>query len=472
MTADVINFQKEKARRGVAFETGDHVELAAALLNNIDAPAVADLGNLYAYQEKIGIWELVDPDYSSRVIQAFSGMQTIGEPSRKIKIRATDVKGAIQLAHARVGRRGFFDEAPHGLAFANGFLKIHNGTVQIVPHHERHGARFAYPYPCDESATCPLWEQSLIDAFRGDPDPDEKIAAIQEFAGASILGIATRYAKALVLYGFGANAKTVIAEVIGACFPPGSSCSIPPHTWSDEYRMALLAGKLINIVGELPDSDIMDGASFKDTVDGSQKTARQIREAPFTFHPRAGNIFLANKLPGSNDHSHGFWRRVLVITFNRTFQEYEQDVNLADRIIKTELPGVVAWMIKGAKRAIFQGHYTIPSSAIDAMQAWKHASDPISLFVVEKMRNIREASERVSCKEAFSAYTSWAEAGRFKVMSITSFGKRMAGLGFPSEATHDGYVYPLALLTLGEKAPPPVPTGKVAPDPAEDFPRE
>lgn len=470
MTAAVVDITSAKGKRAsVAFDTGDHVELAAALLNRLDVPCVADHGELYAYNESAGIWSVVDTNHLSRIVQGFSGAMTFSEPPRKVKIRSGDVKGTIELAMAKVGRRGFFDQAPHGLAFENGFLRIHEGVVQVVPHAEQHGARFAYAFPCDESATCPLWEQCLLDAFTGDPDPDEKIAAIQEFAGASIMGLATRYQKALVLYGFGANAKSVVAEVLGACFPPGSSCSISPQTWSDEYRMALLAGKLINIVGELPDSDIMDGASFKDTVDGSQKTARQIREAPFTFTPRAGHIFAANKLPGSNDHSHGFWRRMLVITFNRTFQEYEQDVGLTDRIIKTELAGIVAWLVKGAKRAIFQGRYTMPPSSIAAMQAWKHAADPISLFVTEKLRNVRRAEERALCKEVFQAYISWAEAGRFKVMSITSFGKRMAGLGFPSEAGHDGYVYPLALLTMGEKTEPPTPQGQA--DPAENFER-
>lgn len=462
-------------RENIAFITGDHTEMARALLAELGPPEFmrAAHNTLYAYDDKLGIWQPADRARASQIVQGFSGKMTMTDPPRPIRVRASDVSGAIQLAQDRVTVPEFFDKAPHGLAFSNGFVRLVKGQLRCVPHSPSHGARYAYPFAVDDGATCPQWEQCLLDAFAGDGDAGEKIAAIQEYAGASLLGFATRFTRAIVMFGNGANAKSVIAEVVASAFPPGSTCAIPPQTWGNEYRLALLAGKLLNVVNELPEADILAGETFKGIVDGNQTTARPIREAPFDYHPRAGHLFAANRLPQSNDQSHGFWRRMMVIEFNRTFAAHEQDTMLADRIIREETPGVVAWMLAGARRVIYQGQLTIPPSSISAVRNWQHSSDPVSLFVAEKTRTARDHGDRSSCGTMFEAYTSWAEKNRFKVMSSSSFGRRIAGLGFPSEATHDGYVYPLALLTTGEKPSPPIQLGsELGPDPAEDFSRE
>jgi hypothetical protein len=58
-------------------------------------------------------------------------------------------------------------------------------------------------------------------------------------------------------------------------------------------------------------------------------------------------------------------------------------------------------------------------------------------------------------------------------MSSASFGRRMSGLGFPSEAGHECYFYPVRLLALGEKPDPIVmPEDKpAAADAAEEWTR-
>ena len=478
MTA-AIDLDTERAlrapRENVAFVTGDHAEMACALLAELGPPEFmrAAHNTLYSYDERLGIWQPADRSRASIIVQSFSGRMTMTDPPRPIRVRASDVAGAIQLAQDRVTVPEFFDKAPHGLAFSNGFVRLVQGQLRLVPHSPSHGARYAYPFACDDGATCPQWEQCLLDAFRGDADAGEKIAAIQEYAGASLLGFATRFTRAIVMYGNGANAKSVVAEVIASAFPPGSTCAIPPQTWGNEYRLALLAGKLFNVVNELPEADILAGETFKGIVDGNQTTARPIREAPFDYHPRAGHLFAANRLPQSNDQSHGFWRRMMVIEFNRTFATHEQDTTLADRIIREETPGIVAWMLAGARRAILQGQLTIPPSSVSAVRNWQHASDPISLFVAEKTRRPKLDETRSTCAEVFDAYATWAEKNRFKVMSSASFGRRMSGLGFPSEAGHECYFYPVRLLALGEKPDPIVmPEDKPsAQDPAEDWTR-
>jgi len=444
------------APRARSFEQGDHVELGSALLEQLpsDAPPIADLGALHTYSAGTGVWRRSDRSDASKIVQGFSGCSVVGEGKPKpLRLRKSDVCGSIDLAHDQAARVGFFDAAASGLAFSNGFVRLAGDNIAVEPHDPENAARFSYPFAFDVKTAAPKWKACLDDAFQGDADAAEKIACLQEMAGASLFGFATRYQKAIVMFGVGANAKSTIATVIEAAFPEGSTCAVAPQTWGNEYRLALMAGKLLNVVSELPEADILAGEEFKSMVDGSMKTARPIREAPFTFRAKAGHLMNANRLPGSNDQSHGFWRRMIVLTFNRTFAEHEQDSKLAERIIAAELAGVVAWMIEGARRVLAQGRYTKVPSSDAAVANWKRGADPVAQFVKEKTRPIKSIDEREKAKDLFDSYVEWAEKNRFKVMSSHTFGMRMRGIGVGSQHTRTGEVYPVVLLRVGEMPP-------------------
>lgn len=455
------------ARPPLRFERGDHVELAARLLDELaedsDARPLADLGTLHTYDDAAGTWTAVERARASRAVQRFSGALCGGEKPRPLCIRAQDVNGAIRLATDQAEREGFFDAPAAGLAFGDCFVRLEGDRLTTEPHSPGHAARFAYPFKFQETAECPRWLACLAEAFRGDVEVAEKIACLQEFAGASLFGIATRFQRAIVLFGTGDNAKSTVASVIAAAMPRGSACAVPPQSWGSEYRLALMSGKLLNVVSELPEADILDGETFKSMITGDLMTARPIREAPFTFTARAGHLFAANRLPGSNDQSHGFWRRMIVITFQRVFTEAEKTPGLAESILAEELPGIVAWVIAGARRLLAQGRYTIPVSSSATVTAWKRGADPVAQFVEEKTRPPKDYRERETARSLFDAYVAWAEANRFKVMSSHTFGMRLRAIGYGSEHTRTGEVYPVTLLRIGEVA--------ADEDPAEDYDR-
>lgn len=167
--------------------------------------------------------------------------------------------------------------------------------------------------------------------------------------------------------------------------PDGSTCAIAPQVFEQEYRRAMLAGKRLNFVSELPEAEILASESFKSIVDGSLITARHIREAPFQFCPVAGHYDAANKLPGTNDTTHAFFRRFMIVGFNRNFQDDPtRDPLIAKKIIAAELPAIVGWVPDGAARLIAAGKYTIPASHFEAMAAWRRGADQVAQFVAER----------------------------------------------------------------------------------------
>lgn len=433
-----------------AFRRGDHVELAKALLGRIGKrmgkPVIGDLGALHSYDSARGVWRPIESEAQSRIVQSFAD-SPCGDKGDPLKISAGDVSGATKLALARVAKPGFFTDAPVGIAFRNGFLRLTSSGFVLEPHSPESRCLFGLPFEYKEPDMS-VWLGFLRALFRDDVDRDEKIDCLAEFFGGSLLGLATDYDKSVVAVGNGDEGKSTLAQIVVAAFPPGSITTIPPQLMGQEYRRADLAGKRLNVVNELPESTILDSESFKAIVSGDLIDARHIREAPFRFKPVAGHYFAANKLPGTRDQTRGFWRRFIVITFNRTFEgDPERDPLIGERIKAEHLPSVVWWLLKGAERLLQRGRYTLPSSHEAALAAWKLESDQVAEFLdaCATPVTLRIGEDKGTLAQVvYMLYRQWSlMAGHRNLLSSKAFGARLRLLKVEPQHTRDGALYPI-----------------------------
>ena len=453
--SEPIDLNAAKAKRRKPFERGDHVELAVRLVSILrdDAPTVFTDGQLWQYDDAAHIFKSVDSARVSQILQDFAGITINSGKPHPLRLKAADVSGATQLAHHRVTEPDFFLQAPRGIVFGNGFVQVTTEGIELKGHSPDHRARFAYPFAFDRDARPQRFLRYLDEVFRDDEDRADKIKLVQDYGGTALLGLSTRYQQALVLKGDGDNGKSVLCMIIEAAMPPGSTCSIPPQDFAQEYRRAMLAGKLLNVVSELPESEILESEAFKDIVAGDSTTGRHIRQAPFTFRATAGHVFSANRLPGTVDQSHAFWRRFLVLTFNRIFTEHEKDRTLARHIVDHELGAVVSWLLIGGHRVELLKHYTLPASHLAALESWKHHADQIRVFIDDRCDRLPPETESCDWERAdplYRRYRNWASDNGHKALSSISFAERMRILGLPRKHTRSGNVYPVRLKGVEE----------------------
>jgi P4 family phage/plasmid primase-like protien len=452
----VVEFEaaKKRAKRNArasatgTFERGDHVEIAGRLVSTLreTSPTVYADGKMYAYSDDCGIFEAVDPARMSRIVQSFAG-SPVGEKGKTLALKASDVHGAIKLAGDQAAEPEFFASAHRGIAFADGFVEVTHENIIKREHSPDHRARFVYGFEYVETAAPTRLLEFFVQVFRGDDDRAEKIRLVQEYLGISLLGLATSYQRALVFLGDGANGKGVLQSVAERCFPPGSVASVPPQDAGQEYRRAMLAGKLLNVVSELPEADIMDSESWKTLVAGDTMTGREIRQSPFTFKPLAGHVYSANRLPGTTDQSHGFWRRLIVITFGRIFEESEQNPRLADELV-TEQPAIVSWFLAGAQRALAQGGFTVPASSAAAKERWQMAADQVRAFVSDSCTRLpldAATYDWTPARQLYRAYRVWAVENGHRPVNANKFSERMKLLGLEVRHDRTGNRYPVRL---------------------------
>jgi P4 family phage/plasmid primase-like protien len=459
--ADPVTGVRKKFYR---FRHASHVELAKALVSQLEvihearvwAP-VYDEGALHCYSPKIGIWERVGDVIAGKLVQAFDG-DAVGQS--RLKLKDKDILGALSCARREVWRDGFFSTAPPGLVFKDTHISIVDGVIKKSPHSTDNRARFAYDFEYVEDEPV-AFLKAIRGMFKPDTDIEEKVRFIGEFAGVSLLGSATRLQRWVLLKGLGDDGKSTLIEMIRGAMPKGSTCSIKPEELENEYNRADLAGKLLNTVTEVRQRDVLDAETLKAVVAGDVMRGREIRQSPIDFHPKAGHIMAANGYPRFSDASHGFWRRPVVVTFNRRFTgDPERTVGLAEIILAQERPRIVCWLIRQGAIALGRGAFIEPTSHYRAVSEWRGETDAVYeyveavLMVADDLTKVAPLSGWTSSGKLYERFIEWAGATGHKGMSTTAFGRRLTELGHPWGKDRFGnHLRPLRIKRPGEKKP-------------------
>lgn len=429
-------------------DSDPHVaEVALHDLESHGHRCVYDRGELWRYHDSWGYWRPVPDRVSKTLICSYDGeMIASGTRPRPFMVTMRKVGSVLDAVRAGRDTPGWFDKEAAGLTFQNGFATVVNGDVALLGHHPRFRATRALDMVYRPGGRPSRFLAFLDSCFRHDPDKDEKIACLQEFVGACLMNEATRYQRGLVLIGVGANGKSTFLNIISRLFENRMITSIPPQDMSNEYRRAMLAGSRLNVVSELPESEIFSSEAVKAMISGDQVVARNIREAPFTFFPRAGHVFAANNLPNVTDLTDGFFRRWLIVSWDRTFAEHEQIKTLAEDIYKTELAEIATWALEGAARLQRNRSYTTPHSMESWVKEWRSNSDQVMAFLAARyiwppLEN--GTPQSIPASELYADYHGWSLSNGHRPMTSTKFGKRVKNLGVPWSTNNRGTMYHL-----------------------------
>lgn len=436
------------------FALGSESEIATALLEVLgrDRELVHDRGDFYEYHPDRGIWCAISDDAVLTAVRQFDGAEIHDEDDEEKVIRLSNAKarGAIKFAVAELRERTprFFDEAPPGVALADYFLAVTAQGVDFRPLAPENRQTFALPFRYDPEARAERWDRFLVEVFEGDPDAEQKRAFLQEFIGACLFGLAVRYEICVFLPGGGGNGKSQFVKVVTALFPPAAVTGVTPQRFSDLRHRAMLAGRRLNAVTEVPEHDLMDTEGLKALVSGDELMAEPKYRDPFKFKPTAGHLFAANKLPTTADATRGFWRKVEVIAFNRQFDDSpRRQLGLAEQIIEAELQGVLTWAVTGAHRLVQQGRYTAVPSSADVKAKWKRESNSVELFGEEALERCSFDDARSRSSELYDLYKAWTRRFGYRTVSLVKFSQTLVGLSYERKEDKAGTWFAVSIKT-------------------------
>lgn len=273
----------------------------------------------------------------------------------------------------------------------------------------------------DGSAQCPRWQQFLDEVF-GD---SELIDFVQRAVGYSLTGDTSEQVL-FIPYGNGANGKSVFLSIAqdilgdyGGNTPFATLELLDHHGPSND--LAAIAGKRLITASESRENARMNEARVKALTGGDVLTARFLFGEFFSFQPKAKLWLAVNHKPNVSDDSYGFWRRIRLIPFTRTFGPDKADPRLLEKL-REELPGILAWAVRGCLEWQSRG-LEPPAPVKDATEAYRVESDPLARFLEERCQ-IGE-DKQTSASELRKAYETWCAANGEKEISSTAFGRRL-----------------------------------------------
>jgi len=235
--------------------------------------------------------------------------------------------------------------------------------------------------------------------------------------------------KTLILYGTGANGKSVFFEIVNELLGTEniSNFSLNSLTDTNGYYRAMIANKLVNYASEL--NGKMQTDLFKQMASGEPIEARLPYGNPMTLNQYAKLIFNTNELPKDIEHTNAYFRRFLIVPFDVTIPEHKQDKELSKKIIESELSGVFNWILQGLNRLLEQKNFTECEAVNKALEDYKTESSSIKLFLSEYDYQPHPESF-ILFKELYSDYKQFCFDDGMTAFKKINFSKQLKTMGF------------------------------------------
>ncbi|WP_112182535.1 DNA primase family protein [Paraliobacillus zengyii] len=287
------------------------------------------------------------------------------------------------------------------------FINLKNGMLNLSTYVlEEHSPFFLstvqLPIEYDSSAVSPKFLTFMQEITLNDA---ELIDVHQELIGYLLTG-ETKAEKAVYYFGRGANGKSVLATVITNIVGPANVSSVTLASFNDPFGMENLMGKSLNIAAENEmGGKALKTENFKAIVSGDNININIKYRPAISYQPFCRLVFLVNSLPDSIDVTSGYFRKLLIIPFRRTFSKDERNVNLKDELLE-ELPGILNWAIEGLIRLKQNSYQFSHSKTIEEChRSYYVEQNPVKEFFQEHVSIVEGA--RTKQADFYQIYLRW-----------------------------------------------------------------
>lgn len=309
------------------------------------------------------------------------------------------------------------------LNLKNGLLNIY--TRELKPHTPQFVSLVQSPVEYDPKAECPVW-RGCIKAWVEGPEEDKKAQLLQQFSG-YCLSSSMQYDKALFLVGDGGNGKSTFVDTISMVIGPDATSHIDLEGLYGQYGMKGLIGKRLNIIEEVH-GNYYQGNKLKKLISGEPVTIDMKYKDQFSFRPQAKFIFAVNIMPRVDDTSTATERRICSILFRNNFRNNPNTTLRSDKgLLATELPGILNWMLDGAKNLSESVGFVVTQEQIAMLAEYRQENSSVEGFIAMCVEMDEEAT--VDVRDLYDEYKSYCIKDGRKFKGAIVFAKEMRAYG-------------------------------------------
>jgi len=326
-----------------------------------------------------------------------------------------------------------FDKNIYLLNFQNGTVDLHTGVIHEYRREDMITRMCAVDYNPD--ALCPLWDAFLLKIFDNDND---MIKYLQKFIGMSYTGDVSEELFH-IFHGRGANGKTTFLNtqnlILGGDYFKimGVESLLKRGQKTIANDIARLQGTRIVWANEPEFGDVLTEGKIKKMVSKERILGEMKYREPVEFLPEYSLIMSTNPKPRIRGVDEGLRRRVRLIPFDVRIPDGEKDIHFIEKL-KTELPGIAAWAVKGC--LMWQTEGLAPSEKIlQATEEYNEDMDPYSELFDTVLA--ADAGAITPFIILYTAYRAWAANEGRKCASKKAFSEILAERGFKKKTARD-----------------------------------
>lgn len=317
-----------------------------------------------------------------------------------------------------------WDNQPGLLAVGNGVVDLRTGELRPGNPDDRLTMQSWVRYNPDAKA--PRWEKFLNEIFMGD---EELVEFIHHAVGYSATGDTSEQV-IFLLWGTGANGKSTFLEIIRKVLS-GYAINLPFSVFELRSRSAIpndvatLVGRRFATANETNEAVELNEARIKSLTGSDPITVRKLYKEYFTFLPQSKYWLAFNHKPRVTDDSPGFWRRVRIVPFAKSFTQ-NPEKNLIE-ILHAEAEGILRWIAKGAMKW-YQMGLGLPRAVKEASERYRQESDLLSEFLDQRC----DVGPGISSAAAdlWREYRDWCEVNGERPATRTVFSQKLQSRGF------------------------------------------
>ncbi len=341
---------------------------------------------------------------------------------------AQRIRAMLDLARARPEisiAAEQLDRDPMLLNVLNGTIDLRTG--ELNPHNRTDLITRLAPVQFDPRAEAPLWKAFLTRVFDGDR---ELIDYVRRVIGYALTGSTDEHAM-FILWGQGANGKTVLVETIHALLGD-YALTTPADTLLAKRQqgvtndIARMRGARIVSASETEHGRALAESLVKSLTGGDTIVARFLFRELFQFKPQFKLFLVTNAKPKIAGGDEGIWRRLRLVPFAVTIPRAERDARLAEKL-REELPGILRWALEGCLDWQERG-LADPPAVLHATEVYRDEQDELAGFLSECC--IIDKDSTIGASQLFTAYTNYARLAEVEPMTQTRFGKELNTRGF------------------------------------------
>lgn len=323
-----------------------------------------------------------------------------------------------------------FDADKYLLNCKNGTLNLKTG--EFKNHSPEDKLTKMAPVDYDPYARNGRWDSFIKEVMSDDA---EKALFLQKVLGYGISGD-TRHECMFFLYGETTrNGKGTLMESILSVLGDYGKATRPEtiaqkqnvNSQAPSEDIARLAGIRFANISEPSRGLYLNTAQVKSMTGNDTLNARFLNENSFDFKPQFKLYVNTNYLPVINDLTLFSSGRVIVIPFDRHFEEWEQDKSLKEDFNRPEAKSAILnWLIEGFNLLQEEGMVQ-PDSVKKAIQEYEYESNKLVQFKDECL--IPFTGYRLKAKEVYEAYKTWNEKNGYYAESYKNFMPELRKVG-------------------------------------------